>query len=72
MAPVLDSPGRSAAAMRRNSLDAFALSSQMARAWVGAVPAAVVIAGEIMIAVGFLGAQYERIDVSDDLRVTEA
>ncbi|MGK2859289.1 MAG: putative ABC exporter domain-containing protein [Thermoanaerobaculia bacterium] len=53
-------------------LSGFGLTSEAARAWVGAVPAAAVIAGEIVLAIGFLGAQFERIDVSDDLRVTEA
>lgn len=53
-------------------LSGFGLSSEVARAWVGAVPAAFIIAGEIVLAIRFLGNQYERIDVSDDLRVTEA
>lgn len=53
-------------------LSGFGLASDVARAWVGAVPAAIVIVGEIVLVTRFLGAQYERIDVSDDLRVTEA
>lgn len=53
-------------------LSGFGLASDSARAWVGAVPGAVVIVGEIVLAIRFLGAQFERIDVSDDLRVTEA
>ncbi len=53
-------------------LSGFGLASDAARAWVGAVPAAVVLVGEIVLVINFLGGQFERIDVSDDLHVTEA
>ncbi len=52
-------------------LSGFTLTSIAARAWVGAAPALALLVWEIALAIEFLGAQFERIDISDDMRVTE-